>query len=126
MTNKLASSDTIDFVKKLIARIIKHRINYVGIHPYIDVVFPVIDESKLDNLDDIILYLHRKGFKMVGSSSGYYSFKTNRTTIYNEYVVIKDNGQQSLILTDNFHIKEIQKSLEELLYTRQKSNTAKS
>lgn len=73
------------------------------------------------NLDDIILYLHRKGFKMVASSSGYYSFKTNRIMIYNEYVVIKDNGQQSLILTDNFHIKEIQKSLEELLYTRQKA-----
>ena len=73
------------------------------------------------NLDDIILHLHRKGFKMVASSSGYYSFKTNRIMTYNEYVVIKDNGQQSLILTDNCHIKEIQKSLEESISTKQKA-----
>ena len=64
------------------------------------------------NLDDIILYLHHKGFKMVTSSNGYYYFKTNRIITYNEYVIIKDNGLQSLILTDNYHIKEIQKSLQ--------------
>ena len=74
------------------------------------------------DLDDIILYLHRKGFKMVTSSRGYYSFKTNHIMTYNEHVVIKDNGQQSLILTDNCHIKAIQKSLEELLYKKIKHN----
>jgi hypothetical protein len=41
---------------------------------------------------------------------------------YNEHVVIKDNGKQSLILTDNCHIKAIQKSLEELLYKKIKHN----
>lgn len=64
------------------------------------------------NLDDIILHLYRKGFKIVALSSGYYSFKTNRIMTYNEYVVIKNNGRQSLILTDNYHIEEIQKSLQ--------------
>ena len=66
------------------------------------------------DLDDIILYLHRKGFKMVASSRGYYSFKTNRIMTYNTHVLIKDNGQKSLIVTDNCHIREIKKDLEGL------------
>lgn len=73
-------------------------------------------------IDTIILFLYQKGFLLVGTSNGYYVFKTNRMVIGNENILVKSNGNNSSIIANDSFIKQIEKELKEFASVKQKAN----